>query len=254
MLKIFMHPLTRNLDIDNPETTLFRKQLIQEKALLKKIYGEWYSWISSHVPAGDGRVLELGSGAGFFEEFIPGLITSDVFPCLDIRVVMDGCCMPFADGSLKAIVMVDVFHHLPDAESFLGEAMRCLRPGGKILMVEPWVTSWSSFVYSRLHHEPFDVHATCWSFPRKGPLSCANSALPWIVFERDRVQLQMKHPGLLVESIDIEKPFLYLLSGGVSLRSFMPGSSFKFIRAVESILMPWMRHLGMFARIVLSRT
>ena len=253
LLNILKHPLTRDLDIDYPQTTLFRKQIIQQKPFLCKIYIDWYTWIASNIPHGPGRILELGSGAGFLDKFLPGLITTEVFFNPFVRMVMDGCSMPFADRSLKAIVMVDVFHHIPDSEVFLKEVTRCLRPGGKVLMVEPWATAWSSFIYTHLHHEPFDSMAKNWSFPTTGPLSGANSALPSIVFERDRSLFLSKFPRLKIEGITIEKPFVYLLSGGVSLRSFMPGFSYIIWARIENLLSPWIHKTGMFAKIQLSR-
>ena len=195
----------------------------------------------------------MGSGAGFLDDFIPDLITSEVFICPFVRMVLDGTSMPFPNGSFKAIVMVDVFHHIPDVEAFLREASRCLMPGGKILMVEPWVTTWSSFVYTHLHHEPFDTRAQSWLFPESGPLSGANSALPWIVFERDRRLFESIFPEFAVNRITVEKPFVYLLSGGVSLRSLIPGFSYDFCAKVESVLARWIHRTGMFARIELSR-
>jgi ubiquinone/menaquinone biosynthesis C-methylase UbiE len=38
--------------------------------------------------------------------------------------------LPFPDGSLRAIVMTDVMHHIADAECFSAEAQRTLVPGG----------------------------------------------------------------------------------------------------------------------------
>jgi hypothetical protein len=53
-------------------------------------------------------------------------------------------------------------------------------------MIEPWVSTLSRPIYTRLHHEPFNPDAKDWSFPDTGPLSGANGALPWIIFQRDR--------------------------------------------------------------------
>ena len=67
---LLMHPLTKNLAIDDPLTTINRKQLIENKDLLKRIYLEWYSLITNKLGV-DDRVLELGSGAGFFKKVFP---------------------------------------------------------------------------------------------------------------------------------------------------------------------------------------
>lgn len=254
MLKnVLRHPLTKDLDIDDPRTTVLRKEIIRQKPFLRKIYEDWYQWIASHLPAGEGPVLELGSGAGFLKDYIPGLITSEVFFCPLVQVIVDGCRMPLRKNSLRAVVMVDVFHHIPDIRSFLEEALRCLAPGGKILMVEPWITPWSKFIYAHVHHEPVDAETEKWELPPSGPLSSANSALPWIVFHRDREVLRSEYPRLQTVDVSIEKPFLYLLSGGISYRSFMPGFLYGGWRRLESELKPWYNKLGMFARIELQK-
>lgn len=253
MLNILKHPLTRDLNLDDPRTTLLRRQIIKEKPFLNNIYQDWYSWIVAELSSKDGLVVELGSGAGFLDEYIPGLVTSEIFPCPFVKMVLDGCALPFADGSLRAVVMVDVFHHIPDAELFLSEAQRCLCSEGRILMIEPWVTAWSRLVYRYLHHEPFDPEAKEWCFPSSGPLSGANSALPWIVFDRDRGHFERKFPELCVHEILIEMPFRYLLSGGISLRSLMPSFSFRLWKSIESFINPLSDKIGMFAKIILCK-
>ena len=105
---------------------------------------------------GAGHVLELGSGAGFLSDMMPDLITSEIFWCEHIQVVIDGRrCARGRDGTLRAILMTDVLHHVPDVRAFFTEAARCVRPGGVVAMIEPWVSRWSRLIYTRFHHEPF---------------------------------------------------------------------------------------------------
>ena len=82
-----VHPLTRGRDIDAPQTTELRKQIICQKPFLRKVYEEWYKLIAAQIPCGPGGVLELGTGAGFLKKYLPDLITSDVFP-LDRKSVV----------------------------------------------------------------------------------------------------------------------------------------------------------------------
>jgi SAM-dependent methyltransferase len=247
------HPLTRGLAVDDPRTTEQRRKIIQTKRFLKLIYEEWYASIADAVPSGPGEVLEIGSGAGFLAEFIPGLITSEILLCRGVRVVLDGSRLPFHDGSLKAIVMTNVLHHLPAPREFFAEASRCIRPGGVIVMIEPWVSPWSRIVYRHLHHEPFMPDAKDWSVPVGGPLSGANGALPWILFKRDRTQFEAEFPTWEIGRVEGGMPFRYLVSGGVSLRSLMPHVTFSSWRSLERLLRPWMKAWAMFARITLVR-
>jgi SAM-dependent methyltransferase len=251
--RLLAHPATRDLGIDDPRTTERRRAIIQGNRFLWRIYDEWYRSIAARIPEGPGCVLELGSGAGFLARYIPGLITSEVFLCPDIKLVLDAQRLPFSSGSLKAIAMVDVLHHVPDNRVFLTEAQRCLRSGGSVVMIEPWVSTWSRPIYTRLHHEPFEPEAESWSFPSSGPLSGANGALPWIIFERDRHEFESEFRDLQIRAVRPFMPFRYLVSGGVSMRQLMPEATFGAWREFESLLSKWPRHWSMFALIHLTR-
>ncbi|MEO8051989.1 MAG: methyltransferase domain-containing protein [Acidobacteriota bacterium] len=249
------HPLTinRDLHLDNPETTDLHRAIIQSKPFLKSIYEEWYRLLAKWVPGGTAPAVELGSGAGFSGEFVPGLITSEVCFFPSVHVVFDGQAMPFRTGSLRGITMVNVLHHVPDVRMLFEEAVRCLRPGGRVVAIEPWVSPWSRFVYTNLHHEPFDAAREEWAFPKGGRLSAANGALPWIVFERDRRRWEEEFPDLQVKLIRGIMPFRYLVSGGIATRNLTPAFCFPLWRAVERLAEPFMRSLAMFALIVIER-
>ena len=246
------HPLTRGLDIDDPRTTHLRRQILAEKRFLHRIYEEWYTAIAASLPAGEGAVLELGAGAGFLSEHIPGLLRSEVFLGSGLDLVLDGLDLPFAAGALRGIVMTNVLHHLPRPLRFFTEAARAVRPGGVVALIEPWVSGWSRQVYTRFHHEPFLPEGD-WEIPAGGPLSGANGALPWILFERDRERFEREAPAWRVRSVQRIMPFRYLVSGGISLRSLVPAASYPLWRGLERALSPWSRQLAMFAHVVLER-
>jgi len=251
--KLLTHPQMRGLGLDDPRTTQLRKQLIKRKKFLKKIYQEWYATIAQEIIGLTGNKLELGSGAGFMQEIIPGLIKSEIFYEQDVHVVLDGIHLPFPAHQLAAIVMTDVFHHISKPHEFLQESVRVLQPGGKIVMIEPWVTRWSRWVYPRFHHEPLQLNAEEWEVPSGGPLSGANQALPWIIFHRDRERFEREFEDLKIIKIKIMMPFSYLLSGGVSLRALMPGFTFSFWRWLEERFFNHQERWGMFALIVLEK-
>jgi SAM-dependent methyltransferase len=243
----------RALDVDHPHTTLARRDLLRSKSFLRKVYGDWYARIVGALPAGEGRVLELGSGGGFFRERFPELLSSEIVAWQGASLVADAHALPFPAARLRAIVMTNVFHHLPNARGFLREAARAVRGGGAVVMVEPWVTAWSRLVYRNLHEEPFEPDAAEWEFPSSGPVSGANNALPWMMFARDRARFEREIPEWAIERIEPFMPIAYLLSGGMSYPSLMPGFSYGLWRAAEAAAAPIMDRVAMFALIVLRR-
>ncbi|MEA2002085.1 MAG: methyltransferase domain-containing protein [Actinomycetota bacterium] len=254
--RILEHPLTRGMDLNDPATTLVRLQIIREKAFLRAIHDEWYSFLAEVTPSPDEinlPALELGSGAGYLDEVIPNLITSELFATPQLDLVADATRLPIRDASLRAVLMVDVLHHIPDVGKFFDAASRTVVTGGVMAMVEPWATRWSTWVYQNLHHEPFRPDSEEWSFATTGPLSGANGAIPWMVFERDRALFEQKYPQWRIEGVEPFMPFRYLMSGGVSMRSLMPGFTIPFWRAVERTIEGKRGRAGMFARIVARR-
>jgi SAM-dependent methyltransferase len=98
-------------------------------------------------------VVELGAGPGFFKEYHPALISTDVIATRWVDVVCDACALPFPSESVGALVMLDVLHHLPRPLDFIAEAARVLVPGGLMAMIEPWITPFSYLLYRYFHHE-----------------------------------------------------------------------------------------------------
>lgn len=246
-------PATRAIDLDDPAARTLHAEIIRSKPLLQEIYGEWYSLLSAVVAVAERPVLELGSGGGFLRQFVPRLITSDVMPTGGADIVLDARGLPFPDGALDGIVMTNVFHHIPDPTAFLREASRTLAPGGVLALVEPWVSTWSRFVYAHLHHEPFEPDAVDWTFPEGGAMSGANGALPWIVFARDAARFASECPGLRIERIEPGWSFRYLLSGGVSMRCVIPVCAFPMAKKLEALLNRRSATWPMFALIVVRR-
>ena len=147
-------------DLDCPSTAAVHHRIIRSKPFLESVYRSFYREVVRNLPTPrTGTIVEIGSGAGFFNDILPDVVTSDVMPIDNIDVCFSGHAMPLHDGSVDALVLVNVFHHIPDTLAFLREASRCLVPGGRLIMVEPANTPWSRFVFRTFHHEAFDPHA-----------------------------------------------------------------------------------------------
>lgn len=239
-------------DLDDPRTTLAHLEIIKSKPFLKRLYIRWYSILyerTRNLPG--GRYLEIGSGGGFLKDIHPEFITSDIMPLPHCDVVLSAEKLPYADNELAAIVMVNVLHHIPNPEKFIAEAQRTLVAGGKIVMIEPANTPVSRLIYRNFHHEPFEPGAPGWKLEAGGPLSNANGANPWIIFERDRELFEKEFPKLSIKNIQYHTPFAYLVSGGLTLKSVVPGWAFGFVRGLEQVVPG--RLFGMFSTIEIEK-
>jgi hypothetical protein len=84
-------------------------------------------------------------------------------------------------------------------------------------------------------------------------MSDANMAMPWAIFFRDRARYDAEFPGLPVESIELHTVLLYVLSGGVSMRAFLPGPMFAPALWAERLLGPARSRLASMMTVELVR-
>ncbi len=238
--------------LDSPERTLYHREIILRKKFLRKLYEQWYAeFIREIKNLPTDTCIELGSGGGFLKELEPNVICTDILDLPTNDMTFSALEMPFEDQSVGGIFMVDTLHHIPDITKFLEEASRILAKNGKILMIEPANSWWGRFIYTNFHHEPFDVKGG-WTIPDKGPLSGANGALPWIIFERDRKILKGRFPNLYIELLEYRNPLLYLVSGGVSYRQLLPDFMFPVVSMIDRILPKLNKQLSMFQLIKIT--
>jgi SAM-dependent methyltransferase len=242
-----------DLPLDATGRTIQHRNIILSKPFLKKLYEEWYrKFIAEFKELPPGKLIELGSGGGFLKDLAPQVLSTDVMDLPSNDLTFSALNMPFKEGEISGLFLLDTFHHLPDARLFLNEAYRVLKPGGKIVMIEPANTLWGRFIYSRFHHEPFYPDGN-WEVPFSGPLSGANGALPWIVFIRDKKIFQSQFSGLMIDKITYDTPLRYLLSGGVSFRSMVPRFTFPFFTGLDACLLFLSKQTAMFMILTITK-
>ncbi len=237
------------VELDDPARINEIRSIICGKVFLRKYYEELYRKFAACLRRcpGEGLAIELGSGGGFLKEVIPDVVTSDFLPYPGVdRPEVDATRMPFGAESLRAILMLNVFHHIPDVGAFLGEAERCLVPGGRLFMIDQHSGWLGRFVYRYAHHEPFDPDAKDWRFATTGPLSGANGALAWIVFQRDLEKFEKRYPRLKLESYRPHSPLRYWLAGGLKKWTLTPGGLFSPLSWLDRVLCGLSKGSGTF--------
>lgn len=240
-------------DIDDPKRSEYHHEVINNKPFLKNVYRGWYQVFKSFIKdLPDGKLVEIGSGGGFIKEIIPQMITSDMMALKNCDMQFSAEAMPFAEGEIAGIFMINVLHHISKPPNFFTEASRTLQNRGKIIMIEPANSLLSRIVYTHYHHEPFDIKAD-WNLKRDTPLSESNQAAPWIIFERDYKKFEKEFPSLKLNSIKYHTPLSYIISGGLSRRALLPDFSFPLIQFSEKLLSPVSRQIGMFQTIELIK-
>lgn len=240
-------------DLDDPRTTLAHRDIILEKPFLKRLYLDWYKvFIAESKKIKNGKYLEIGSGGGFLKEVFPEVITSDILSLPNVDQVFSAEKLPFKDKELAAIMMLNVFHHIPKPYLFLKEAQRTLVSGGIVIMTEPANSSLGRFIYKRFHHEPFEEKGGR-EIEAGNPLSNSNQALPYIYFERDLDLFRKEFPQLKIRSIRYHSPFSYVISGGVSRSAMLPYFMYALLKGVEWILSPFSKQLGLFCTVELEK-
>lgn len=250
-----MKELAPPIDLNNPERYHEIRLILEKKTALKFLYQEIYQKYAACLARcpKDGIAIEIGSGAGFVKEIVPNIITTDAVAYPNVDRVMDATQLDFADQSLSGICMFNVLHHIADAPAFFREASRCLKPGGRIFMMEPYLGFPSTFIYRYLHHEPMDTNITHWEFESKGPVSDANIALPHLIFHRDIEKFRREFPHLSVLHLTPHSPLRYWLTGGLTNWSLLPQWAFGLTSWIDKKLTQLSPRLGSFFDIELIK-
>jgi SAM-dependent methyltransferase len=99
---------------------------------------------AAHLADVTGSIADIGCGNGWYLRHLrqhrPDLVVvgvdlsagilADLRPPL---VVADAQALPFADGSLQAVLAMHMLYHLPDLDAGLRELARVLTPGGTLI-------------------------------------------------------------------------------------------------------------------------
>jgi len=210
-----------------------------EKPILRDIYGDLYRRIESNVLIGD--TLEIGGGIGNLNIYGGRVIKSDIQYSAGVDVVTDAQNLPFCNDVFSNIILFDVLHHLQCPLLFFTEAKRILKPGGRVIMVEPGITPISKLFYKMGHEEPVEMEWNmsdpCKVDADKDPYD-SNQAIPTILFKQDPQLFLRIVKGFKIHSSDWLSLFAYPLSGGFKSWSLLPYKWVHTVLKIEKKLLP----------------
>ncbi|MBD3271138.1 MAG: methyltransferase domain-containing protein [Elusimicrobia bacterium] len=175
------------------------KQTSETSSLIDRIYKYYYlKFLSILDPLiFNGPMIELGSGKGYLKKYLPAIITSEVRQLPGNDLVMNAQDLGLASSSVSVFFLLNVFHHIPDTDSFLKEVERCLKPGGVLVMIEPAFTRWV-FLARKIFSENV-TKLFC------DPSEC-NIARSWHVFVRHKKKFMLDFPRLIIQRYERFSP------------------------------------------------
>lgn len=223
----------------------------EAKPVLRAIYHDLYRRIAEGCRS--GRTLEIGGGSGNLKTLLPQVVSTDIQESPWLDAVANAQSLPFADGSFDNIVMVDVLHHLGRPKLFFAEAERVLRPGGRVLMIEPGITPISWLFYALLHDEPVrmrvDPLADTPLLDENNPWD-ANQAIPTLLFGGNCKRFEAAFPSFVVRRVQRLSLFAYPLSGGFKSWQLLPTGWVKPLLSFEERIMPLVGRLMAYRMLV----
>ncbi len=209
------------------------------KPSLRAVYHDYYRRVEQWCRP--GMIVELGAGSGNLKEAMPGVVATDIVAVPWLDAVVDAHALPFAGGSVDSIVGIDVLHHVQYPVRLLAEAGRVLKPGGRVVLVEPAITPVSRIVFKLGHPEPVDMGADPLAEgepdPHKHPMD-SNQALPTLLAGRHRSRVAERVPHLRLLCRDHLSLAAYPLSGGFRPWNLVPPRLVDPLLRLEGMLTP----------------
>jgi len=215
------------------------RNIWNQKPVLREIYLYYFTRIRNACK--EGITVEVGGGSGNFKEVFPDLLSLDIVRVPWIDIVADAQKLPFKDGSLANIVMVDVIHHFEAPLLFLEEVERVLQPGGRLIFIEPAITPLSWVMLHLFHPEPIDMRVdpfkTPTSDPDRRPFE-ANQAIPTLLFKKYRARFIQEFPLFKIRETSFLDLFAYPLTGGFRPWCLLSCKSLRHLFDIEQRILP----------------
>jgi SAM-dependent methyltransferase len=228
--------------VDEYNLELFRqRENILSNSGLRSYFSFLYEIVNQELETFDS-ILEVGAGAAISEIFLKQpIVRTDILPFNEFNVLGD-CAMerlPFKDSSFDAVLAFDSIHHSDQPSKAILELLRVIRKGGKIIIVEPFVSPLSYLPYKIFHYEE-----TSWNFKEQGSIELSlrnlnpetgDQGVSRFVINQLSNRRSTNFPKLIV-SITYLSPFSFFATGGVSKPLKTPKIFVNFLIQVEKLI------------------
>ena len=231
-----------------------RRHIWKSKKILRSLYHKWYRIIRSNLRP--GSILEIGGGSGNLKEFFPHAISSDMVFTPWADAVLDADHLPFHGASFDNIILFDVLHHLNNPARFFCEAQKVLKQKGRIVLMEPYISWASFFIYRFLHSEGLVWNINPFKKDCLGKNKNhfhGNQAIPTLIFNKYKHHFADKFPRLKIIRKEQMDSVIYPLSGGFHHPNLCPPFLYGLLEYIEKLLRPLNRLLGFRLFVVLEK-
>jgi len=200
---------------DDTDWIATHRRVWRKKAALRRYYErDVFDRIRAELKP--GRILELGSGPGFFAADRPDIVAMDITVGPRSNVVADAHLLPFQDRAFTNVVGIDVFHHLARPGQVLAEVARILTSGGRLILVEPWAGPFGRLIYRHFHHEDCEAVPDPWAWAAptgKDPMT-GNAMIPKAVLADSAIPIPDRIPDLSSAQVTPFGAVSFLFTGG----------------------------------------
>jgi SAM-dependent methyltransferase len=183
---------------------------------------------------------------------------SDIVSTPFVHLVCDATRLPFPNGAADNLFMVDVLHHIARPAALFSEIGRVLRPGGRLVMLEPYISLISGLAFRLAHPEPVVMSVDPLPeddrpvFEGSGPFA-SNQAIPTLIFFHHEQRFRERFPQLRIHRRQLDSTVAYPLSGGFSGPCLAPRFAWPVIWTAEALSAPLRRLMAFRLLVTLER-